>query len=69
MSKLNKKNLPKNFEEILKKGNLKEIKEIFANCDLNARGGLAKQTAIAFATCPSSIIKWLVKQGADKKIQ
>lgn len=65
MTKAKKKLLPKNFEELLKKGNLSELKEVFETCDLNARGGLSKQTALAFSDCPDELARWLVAQGAD----
>lgn len=57
--------LPKDFEELLKKGNLQELKEVFDKCELDARGGYAKQTALAFDNCPHELAEWLVEQGAN----
>ncbi len=60
-----KTRLPKIFEELLKEGDLSKLKSIFETCDLNARGGYAKQTALAFDECTDSLTRWLVAQGAD----
>lgn len=57
--------LPKNFEEMLVEGDISELRAVFDNCDLNARGGYAKQTALAFDKCPDALARWLVEQGAD----
>lgn len=60
-----KKLLPKNFEELLQDGNLDRLKAIFETCDVNARGGVFKQSALAFNTCPDELAYWLMEQGAD----
>jgi hypothetical protein len=60
-----KKLLPKNFEEMLVEGDIAKLQAVFDNCDLNARGGYAKQTALAFDECPDALARWLVEQGAD----
>lgn len=60
-----KKTLPKNFEKLLSKGNLQELKEVFNKCELDARGGYSKQTALAYDNCPHELAVWLVEQGAD----
>jgi hypothetical protein len=65
MTKPKKKLLPKNFEELLKDRQASELQFIFETCDLNARGGYAKQTALAFDNCPDELAYWLVSQGAD----
>lgn len=65
MPKAKKKILPKNFEELLKEGDLAKLKNVFESCDPNARGGYAKQTALAFDGCPDELARWLVEQGAD----
>lgn len=57
--------LPKNFEDLLAGGDLSKLKAVFETCDLNARGGIWKQTALAFAECPDDLARWLVEQGAD----
>lgn len=65
MAKAKKKLLPKDFEEQLKSQNLEALKAVFDTCDLNARGGVFKQCALAFNECPDELARWLVEQGAD----
>jgi Ankyrin repeats (many copies) len=65
MAKKKKKLLPKNFEALLKEGDLEKLKEVFETCDVNARGGYTKQTALAYNDCPDALVRWLVGQGAD----
>lgn len=60
-----RKTLPKDFEEMLKTSNLADLQAVFAACELDARGGYAKQTALAFDECPDELARWLVAQGAD----
>lgn len=60
-----KKTLPKDFEDLLSKGNLQKLKAVFDTCEPDARGGYDKQTALAFDECPHELAKWLVEQGAD----
>ncbi|WP_414831758.1 ankyrin repeat domain-containing protein [Afifella sp. YEN Y35] len=57
--------LPKNFEELLTEGDLDRLKAVFDKCDLDARGGIFKQSALAFAECPDELMRWLVRRGAD----
>lgn len=65
MAKPKKKLLPKNFEEMLKDGDLDRLKGVFDACDVNARGGAGKQTALAFNDCPDELTRWLVAHGID----
>jgi Ankyrin repeats (many copies)/Ankyrin repeat len=65
MAKAKKKLLPKDFEELLKEGDFVKLTAVFEACDLNARGGYAKQTALAFDACTDELARWLVAQGAD----
>jgi ankyrin repeat protein len=65
MAKPKKKLLPKDFEALLEKGDLDALKSVFDTCDINARGGYRKQTALAFNECPDDLTRWLVEQGAD----
>ncbi|SHN09667.1 hypothetical protein [Chitinophaga sp. CF418] len=60
-----RKTLSKDFKELLNKGNLQELKEVFNKCELDARGGYSKQTALAYDNCPHELAVWLVEQGAD----
>lgn len=65
MAKAKKKTLPKNFEELLDEGDAAAIKAVFDTCDVDARGGYSKQTALAFNALPDDVTRWLVEQGAD----
>jgi hypothetical protein len=65
MAKAKKKLLPKDFEALLEKGDIGELKAVFDNCEVDARGGVFKQTALAFNECPDEMARWLVAQGAD----
>jgi len=63
VAKAKKKILPKDFEALLERGDLKKLKEVFASCNVDARGGYAKQTALAFDRCPDELARWLVAEG------
>lgn len=65
MGKAKKKNLPKDFEDQLRTGDISTLKAIFESCDVDARGGYAKQTTLAFDECPDELARWLVAEGAD----
>lgn len=65
MAKAKKKLLPKDFEVLLKAGDLAVLKAVFDDCLVDARGGVFKETAIAFNDCPDDLTRWLVEQGAD----
>lgn len=69
MAKAKKKRLPKDFEDLLEKGDLAELQAVFASCELNALGGYAKQSALAFDLCPDALARWLVEQGADLAVR
>lgn len=60
-----KKMLPKDFEDQLKAGDVDALKAVFATHELDARGGVFKQTALAFSECPDDLARWLIAQGAD----
>lgn len=60
-----KKTLPKDFEDLLEEGDLEALQAVFESCDVDARGGVFKQTALAFNECPDELARWLVAQGAD----
>lgn len=60
-----RKRLPEHFVELLKTGDIAALQAVFEICDLDARGGYAKQTALAFDECPDALARWLVSQGAD----
>lgn len=65
MAKPLKKLLPKTFEDLLASDDLAALKAVFETCEMNARGGYAKQTALAFDACPDELARWLVAEGAD----
>jgi ankyrin repeat protein len=60
-----KKNLPKNFDELIEAGDISALKEVFMQCELDARGGYSKSTALSFFNIPNELVRWLVEQGAD----
>src|SRR3954462_168031 len=65
MAKAKKKLLPKDFEQLLKNGDAGAIKAVFETCDVDARGGYSKQTALAFNALSDDLVRWLVEQGAS----
>jgi len=65
MAKARMKTLPKDFELLLEKGTMAELKAVFDICEIDARGGYSKQTALAFDKCPDDLVRWLVALGAD----
>jgi len=65
MGKKKRTTLPKDFREILERGNLTEIYSVFETCDVNAVGGYGKETAISFDLCPDEVVVWLVENGAN----
>ena len=64
MAKL-RSTLPEDFAKILDRGNEDEIAAVFRVCEVNARGGHGKQTALAFDRLPDGLAHWLVQNGAD----
>ncbi|WP_442603121.1 ankyrin repeat domain-containing protein [Paenibacillus sp. KN14-4R] len=60
-----KKTLPKNFDELIKAGDISALKKVFTQCELDARGGYSKSTALSFFKIPNELVRWLVEQGAD----
>lgn len=65
MAKSRKKLLPKDFDALLRDGDLDQLKAVFDSCEIDARGGYTKQTALAYGGCPDALTRWLVEQGAD----
>lgn len=60
-----KKTLPKNFDELIAEGNIENLKKVFDTCELDARGGYGKATALSFFNVPDELVRWLVDSGAD----
>lgn len=65
MARAKRKTLPKNFGDLLKERDLNALKAVFDRYDLNARGGVSRQTALAFSNLPDELAQWLVEQGAN----
>jgi hypothetical protein len=57
--------LPKNFGELIKTGDIAALKAVFDTCDVNARGGFGKGTALHFYGIPGELVSWLAENGAD----
>lgn len=64
-----KKLLPKNFENLLKQaqasGDISVVQAVFDVCDIDARGGYGKRTALMMRDCTPALALWLRAQGAD----
>lgn len=65
MAKPTRKTLPKEFSDILKRGDMAEMTAVFDKCQLEARGGYSKRTALGFDQAPAELLHWLLEQGAD----
>ena len=48
MAKAKRKTLPKDFEALLREGDIDALKAALSLCEPDARGGYSKQTALAF---------------------
>jgi len=64
MAKL-KKTTPRNFDELLARGDVEAIKTALQVCEPDARGGVFKQPLLAFNDLPDSVAVWLIQRGAD----
>jgi hypothetical protein len=64
MAKQKRKTLPKNFEDLIKAGDMAALQAVFAECALDAcaRDG---ETALHFWRAPDELVRWLVGQGLD----
>lgn len=60
-----RKTLPKDFDEIVKRGNVEEIIKVFDKCEINAYGGYGNKTALMNPDLPVEVIRYLVENGAD----
>jgi len=60
-----KNTLPKNFDELITENNIEKLKKVFDTCELNARGGYGKATALSFYNVPDELVRWLVENGAN----
>ncbi len=60
-----KTTLPKNFDELIKENNIENLKKVFDTCEVDARDGYGKATALSFFNIPDELVYWLVANGAD----
>lgn len=65
MAKAKRKSLPKDFSELLRTADLATLQAVFDTHELDARGGVGKQTALAYHFCSEDLTHWLIDQGAD----
>jgi len=66
MAKKKRKTLPSDFYEILRRGDIEEIKAVFDKCEITAYAGRCDlNTALHHYGIPAEIIPWLVEQGLD----
>ena len=66
MAKKKRKTLPSDFYEILRRGDIDEIKAVFDKCEITAYAGRCDlDTALHHYGIPAEIIPWLVEQGLD----
>ena len=57
--------LPRDFEGMLLSAPLDELTAVFGRCELDARHGHDKTTAIGMVDCPDQLVVWLVQRGLD----
>jgi len=60
-----KKTLPKDFQELIDKNDIKALKNVFETCEIDARGGYGKTTALSFYNVSDDFVRWMVEHGAD----
>ncbi|ETT42413.1 ankyrin repeat domain-containing protein [Paenibacillus sp. FSL P4-0338] len=57
--------LPADFRELVKSGDIDQLKAVFEKCDWNATLGSYKEPALSIRQIPDELVRWLVEQGAD----
>jgi len=60
-----RKTLPKDFSELIKRGDIDALKAVFDTCEINAYSGYNKDPAMSTYDIPEELVRWLVFQGAD----
>ena len=61
--------LPKDFDELLKVGDIEALKAVYDKCELTAYDGkFGLRTALHYKGVPDELVIWLVKQGLDVNI-
>ena len=69
MGKRKRITLPKDFNELIKAGDITALKTVFDQCELESRGVYDKMTAFSFHNIPSELVRWLAAQGANINAQ
>lgn len=59
------KTLPKDFKEIVQRGDLDELKAVFKKCEINAHERYGSDTALFFRGLTPEFVRWFVEQGGD----
>lgn len=60
-----KKTLPKDFQELIKAGNLEALVKAMVKCEPNATGDYNKYNAFSYEGVTEEFAKWLVEYGTD----
>lgn len=60
-----RKTLPKDFQEIIKMGDLDRLKEVYLHCEIRAYSGTKKTTAIFLPGLSEEMLSWLLEQGLN----
>jgi len=60
-----KKRLPKDFDALLRSGDLDAMKAVFETTELDAHDGVGGPTALGMYDVPPELVSWLVAAGAD----
>lgn len=60
-----RKTLPKNFRELIERGNIEELKAVYDKCELTAYTGYNKGNAFFCPHIPAEFVYWLAEQGLD----
>ena len=61
--------LPKDFDELIKSGDIEALKAVYDKCELTAYDGkFGLHTALHYKGVPDELVIWLVKQGLDVNI-
>lgn len=60
-----RKTLPKDFRQLIEKGDIEELKAVYNRCELTAYQGYSKENALFFADIPAEFVRWLTEQGLD----
>ena len=59
-----KKMLPKNINDLIEDADIAALKAVYDTCELDARGGSGKRTALSLFQIPDELTHRLVAQGS-----